>query len=92
MNAGDLAIEHGDMAAAQTAYASAEEILGDNLEARYWHAVALANAGDLEAALPIFAAIFAKGENWRELTPRLVPGGFLQVDEEQLARIMAAGR
>ncbi len=89
MNAGDLAIEEGDMLTAQKAYAQAEAILGKNLEAKYWHAVALANAGKLDDALPLFAEIFAKGENWRELTPRLVGPGFLQVDEEQLAKIMA---
>ena len=89
MNAGDLAIEEGDMLTAQKAYAQAEAILGKNLEAKYWHAVALANAGKLDDALPLFAEIFAKGENWRELTPRLVGPGFLQVDQEQLAKIMA---
>ena len=91
MNAGDLAVEHGDLEAAGRAYAAAEGILGDNLEARYWHAVALVNAGELEMALPLFAEIFARGANWRELTPRLVAPGFLQVDEAGLARIMAAG-
>jgi uncharacterized Ntn-hydrolase superfamily protein len=90
MNAGDLAVEHGDVEAAEAAYAKAEEILGDNLEARYWHAVALVNAGELERALPLFAEIFARGENWRELTPRLVESGFLQVDEASLARILTA--
>ena len=89
MNAGDLAIEEGDMLTALQAYAQAEAILGKNIEAKYWHAVALANAGKLDDALPLFAEIFAKGENWRELTPRLVGPGFLQVDQEQLARIMA---
>jgi len=92
MNAGDLALEKGDMAGAQQAYEQAESILLGNLEARYWHAVALVNAGELEAALPIFAEVFARGENWRELTPRLVPPGFLMVDEAMLERIMAAGQ
>ena len=32
MNAGDLAVEHGDLAGAGRAYAAAEAILGDNLE------------------------------------------------------------
>ncbi len=92
MNAGDLAVEAGDLAAASRAYGEAERILGDNLEARYWHAVALVNAGDLERALPIFADVFARGENWRELTPRLVEPGFLQVDADGLRRILGAGR
>ncbi len=91
MNAGDLAVEKGDLEGAENAYAQAEYILGDNLEARYWHAVAMVNAGEIERALPIFADIFTRGDNWRELTPRLVGVGFLQADEETLARIMAAG-
>ena len=92
MNAGDLAVERGDLAGAGEAYAAAADILGDNLEARYWHAVALVNAGRLAQALPLFAEVFARGENWRELTPRLVPPGFLVVDAAGLERIMAADR
>ncbi|MFO7610032.1 MAG: DUF1028 domain-containing protein [Candidatus Krumholzibacteriia bacterium] len=92
MNAGDLAVEHGDIAAANRAYGAAAAILGGNLEARYWHAIALAGAGRLDEALPLFAAVFAAGENWRELTPRLVPGGFLPVDDETLELIMRQGR
>ncbi|HOX25416.1 MAG TPA: DUF1028 domain-containing protein [Candidatus Krumholzibacteria bacterium] len=92
MNAGDLAVERGDLAAAQAAYAEAERILGDNLEARFWHAVALANAGRLEEALPIFADVFARGDNWRELVPRLVAAEFLQADATALQRIAGAGR
>jgi uncharacterized Ntn-hydrolase superfamily protein len=91
MNAGDLAVEKGDLAGAEKAYAQAERILGDNLEARYWHAVAMVNAGQVDRALPIFADIFNRGDNWRELTPRLVGPGFLKADAETLARIMAAG-
>ena len=91
MNAGDLAVEKGDLDGAEKSYARAEQILGDNLEARYWHAVAMVNAGALDRALPIFAEIFRRGDNWRELTPRLVGSGFLQADEETLDRIMAAG-
>jgi uncharacterized Ntn-hydrolase superfamily protein len=89
MNAGDLAVERGDLEGAEKAYAQAEYILGDNLEARYWHAVAMVNAGEIERALPIFADIFSRGDNWRELTPRLVGPGFLEVDQATLERIMA---
>lgn len=92
MNAGDLAVEQGDLVGAGRAYAAAEAILGDNLEGRYWHAVALVNAGELAKALPLFAGIFAQGPNWRELTPRLVEPGYLLVNEDQLARIMAQGQ
>jgi uncharacterized Ntn-hydrolase superfamily protein len=90
MNAGDLAIEHGDLAAAQREYGAAEELMPDNLEARYWHAVALINAKQVEAALPIFAGIFRRDEKWRTLTPRLVKAGFLTADDATLQRILQA--
>jgi uncharacterized Ntn-hydrolase superfamily protein len=90
MNAGDLALEKGDLAAAEKAYGLAEAILGDNLEAKYWHAVAMVNAGEIDRALPIFAEVFDRGENWRELTPRLVGPGFLQADDATLEKILKA--
>lgn len=92
MNAGDLAIEHGDMAAAGRAYAEAERILAGNPEAMYWHAVALVHAGHFAESLPLFAEVFAAGEHWRTLTPRLVAPGYLRVDEAQLDQIMNLGR
>jgi len=89
MNQGDLAVEKGDLAAAKRAYGAAQRILGDNLEASYWYAVALCNAGETDSALAMFKEIFEKGENWRTLTPRIVKAGFLKADDELLARIMA---
>lgn len=88
MNAGDLAIEHGDLAAAQREYGAAEELMPDNLEARYWHAIALVNAKQTDAALPIFAGVFRRDEKWRVLTPRLVKAGFLTADEATLQRVV----
>jgi uncharacterized Ntn-hydrolase superfamily protein len=90
MNAGDLAVEKGDLEGAGRAYGQAEAILGDNLEARFWHAVALVNAGQIEQALPLFAGVFDRGPNWRELTPRLVAPGFLDADPETLKKILGA--
>ena len=88
MNEGDLAVENGDLAAANRAYGAAERLLAGNAEAKFWHAVALANAGQVDRSLPLFAAVFAAGDNWRELTPRLVAPGFLTVDDADLQRIM----
>ena len=89
MNAGDLAVEKNDLRGADYFYGEAENILVGNPEARYWHAVALVNAGRIDAALPLFAKVFAADENWRELTPRLVRAGFLDADAETLGRIIA---
>ena len=88
MNEGDVALEHDDVEGAQRAYGEAQEILGDNLEASFWFAVALANAGQDDRAVEMFHAIFERGENWRRLTPRLVDGGFLDVDAALLQRIL----
>ncbi len=88
MNAGDVAVENGDMPEALEEYGAAEEMFPDNLEMKYWKAVALANNNRLEEALPIFKVIFSKDQNWKELSKRLVPLGFLAVTEDQLAEIL----
>lgn len=89
MNAGDLAIEHGEMEKARQEYGAAEAMMPDNLEMKYWHAVALVNAGKLDEALPLFAAVFRKDRNWVELTPRLPKVDLLKVDETGLKKILS---
>ncbi|MCB0587378.1 MAG: DUF1028 domain-containing protein [Phaeodactylibacter sp.] len=91
MNRGDLAVEEGDMNKAREEYGAAEAMFPDNLEMKYWHAIALANEGELEAALPMFEELFRKGPNWKVLTPRLVKNGLLTVEAKELARIMEMG-
>ncbi|MCB0561636.1 MAG: DUF1028 domain-containing protein [Phaeodactylibacter sp.] len=88
MNRGDLAVEAGDIDKAREEYGAAEVMFPDNLEMKYWHALALANGGELEAALPMFKEIFLKDANWKVLTPRLSKNGLLTVDEKGLERIM----
>jgi len=89
MNNGDLAIEKGDMELAMQEYSTAEEMFPENLEMKYWHAVTLASKGKVEESLPLFKEIFTKDENWRVLTPRLVPVGLLTVSEEDLNKIIS---
>jgi uncharacterized Ntn-hydrolase superfamily protein len=89
MNAGDLAVEKGDMKLAMEEYSSAEKMFPENEEMKYWHAVTLATNGDIEASLPLFKKVFEKNENWKILTPRLVPIGLLNVSKEQLQQILS---
>ena len=89
MNKGDLAVEAGDVALAKKEYGAAEALFPDNLEMQYWHAVALANNGEMEEALPIFKKIFAQDKNWHTLTPRLTKNGVLNVSEEALKQILS---
>lgn len=77
MNAGDRAVEAGDLAAARDHYGAAARGAPDNLEVRYWQAVTLAIAGDLDAALPIFRTVFRADPRWVELTRRLDKPGIL---------------
>lgn len=77
MNQGDLAVEKGDMPGALHHYGEAARLLPDSLEVRYWHAVTLATNGRLPEALPMFAEIFARDPNWRELTRRLPKSGVI---------------
>jgi uncharacterized Ntn-hydrolase superfamily protein len=88
MNQGDLEVEHGNMYAALASYGAAEAMFPDNLEMRFWKAVALAENGHLEESLPIFRDIFLKDENWRTLAGRLPASGLLLVPEADLKKIL----
>jgi len=88
MNEGDLAIEKKDMQLAKELYAKAETLYPNNEEMKYWQAVSLANMGNLAEALPMFKIVFAKNENWRDLTKRLVPVKLLTVSDTDLQKIL----
>jgi uncharacterized Ntn-hydrolase superfamily protein len=89
MNAGDLAVEKGNMELAMKEYSSAEEMFPENLEMKYWHAVTLANIGKIDDALSLFREVFSADENWRILTERLPKVKLLTVSEEQLNKILS---
>ncbi len=91
MNAGDLAVEHNNMDLAMKEYSAAEKMFPDNEEMKYWHAVTLVNNGRIDDALPLFEKVFKKNNNWKILTPRLVPVGLLNVNDADLKRILSAG-
>ncbi|MBK7076451.1 MAG: DUF1028 domain-containing protein [Myxococcales bacterium] len=73
MNAGDGAVERGDVAGAKQHYGAAAAAAPELTEVRYWSAVALASAGDVDAALPMFTKIFAEDSRWIEVTRRIQP-------------------
>jgi uncharacterized Ntn-hydrolase superfamily protein len=91
MNAGDLAVERKDLAAAEREYGAAAKLLPDSAEVVYWYAVALAGNGQVERALPLFARAFALDPAWRQLTPRLPAAGLLPDDPRLVDRIYGAG-
>jgi uncharacterized Ntn-hydrolase superfamily protein len=93
MNAGDLAVEHGDLELAMAEYGAAAELLPGNLEVEYWAAVTLATNGGLDQALPTFKKIFAADPNWIELTRRLLKPGIIPdtPDGQALVERITAG-
>jgi uncharacterized Ntn-hydrolase superfamily protein len=92
MNAGDLAVERKDNAAALREYSAAATLAPDNLEMVYWHAVALVNMGRVDESLPLFGRVFKADANWRTLTPRLAGVGLLPSDKQILDRILGVAR
>ena len=88
MNQGDLAVELGDMGTALKEYEAAEILFPDNLEMKYWKAVAMANNDQIQEALIIFKEIFTIDENWRELTRRLPKSGLLNLSELDFNKII----
>jgi uncharacterized Ntn-hydrolase superfamily protein len=73
MTAGDECVALKDWACAEREYGAAETMVPGNAEMAFWHAVALASNGRLDAARPLFRRAFAADPRWRELVRRL-PG------------------
>jgi uncharacterized Ntn-hydrolase superfamily protein len=92
MEAGDELAEVNDYEGVMREYLAAEELVPDNPEIFFWHAVALVNIQRIEEALPIFRSIFATDPNWRTLMPRLVTCGMLPEDPEVIQRILSTER
>lgn len=88
MNNGDLAVEKNDPAGALREYGAAEALVPENLEMKFWHAVALTNMGRYREGLPVFREVFAGDRNWVILLPRLPASGILTADEQTLKAIL----
>ena len=88
MNRGDEALEAEDEERALREYGDALKLYPDSQEIRFWCGVSLANTGQLEQALPIFAEVFRAHLGWRTLTERIYNLGLLEVDQQGYNRIV----
>jgi hypothetical protein len=61
----------------------------DNLEMKYWTAISLANNNRIDEAIDLFKKIFKKNKNWCILTERLPEVELLNVEEDDLKRILS---
>jgi uncharacterized Ntn-hydrolase superfamily protein len=71
MNAADNQIAKGNFSAATISYEQATEYAPEVIEISFWRAVALAEIGRLDEAMPLFNDVFAKNPQWGELLQRL---------------------
>lgn len=89
MSAGDDCVAAKDWTCAEGEYGAARALEPGNVEMAFWHGVALATGGRLEAARPHFAQAFAADPRWRELVRRLPDVDQLPKDKELLEAILA---
>jgi len=87
-NMGDHYMETEEIDKALIEYSKAAEYYPENAELPYWSAVALANGGRLEEALPVFQSVFQRNPDLKIMTPRLVKSGLLPDDESLISKIM----
>ena len=87
-NMGDHYMETEEIDNALIEYSKAAEYYPENAELPYWSAIALANSGRLEEALPVFQSVFERNPDLRTMTPRLVKSGLLPDDENLINKIM----
>ena len=84
MNKGDVAIEKGDMQKALSEYASAEKLFPQNLEMKFWKAVALLNNSRVSQAREIFKYVINKNKNWEKLLLRLPASNLVSLTKNQI--------
>jgi uncharacterized Ntn-hydrolase superfamily protein len=85
---GDEFIAQGKIDEANREYSTAAELAPGNPEIRFWQAVTLVTAGQVNQSLPIFKEVFQADESWRILVPRLVKAELLPNDDKIIATIV----
>lgn len=89
MSAGDDCVAAKDWACAEHEYGTARKLEPGSAEMAFWHGVALATNGQLDAARPLFAQAFRAEPRWRELVRRLPGVDQLPKDPKLVEAILA---
>jgi hypothetical protein len=89
MNNGDGCAEKKDWACAVREYGAAEQLMPEQVEVVFWHAVTLVTAGQPDDAMPLFKKVFAKEPKWAELVGRLPASELLPNDPALIRRIQS---
>ncbi|MCD6576769.1 MAG: DUF1028 domain-containing protein [Anaerolineaceae bacterium] len=89
MNTGDDLLSKNKYEAARNKYEQAAKLAPDIEELPFWQAVALADIGKVDEALPIFEQIFKKNRNWALLVQRLPASGLLTNNPQIMHKILS---
>jgi uncharacterized Ntn-hydrolase superfamily protein len=89
MNRGDMYMGLNRTDDALVEYRAAAQIAPEIDELPFWHAVTLADLGNVEEALPIFKQVFDSNPDWAVLLSRLPKAGMLRDDPDMMTRIQA---
>jgi len=92
MNHGDDFLGAGQVEEALGEYRTAAGMAPQIAELPFWHAVTLADLGQVQEAIPIFEDVFRRDPNLAVLVQRLPGAGLLRDDEEMMAAILSASR
>jgi len=84
------AIERGDSASMKREFQIATQLIGDNPEMRFWHAIGLLGIGDVEDGIAMLREVAAHDRNWITLALRL-RASLLEADPALLERIRKLG-
>jgi uncharacterized Ntn-hydrolase superfamily protein len=71
MRLANEAARRSDLETAEREFTTAERLIGDNPEMRYWHGIALLSLGKIDDGLAILREVGRRDRNWIELTLRL---------------------
>lgn len=89
MDDGDDLITQEQSEQANSKYQRAAKLSPNIVEVQFWQAVALANSGNIDQALPIFKQVFSLNENWAILVQRLPASGMLTEDPGIMRKILS---
>ena len=84
---GDDALAFGDIGAAERAYGEAFALYPESEELRYWMALGLASAGDIDQAAELIRPLYDTPGGWLELTKRLRETGLFELSEAAWERL-----
>ncbi|MCS6928884.1 MAG: DUF1028 domain-containing protein [Saprospiraceae bacterium] len=88
MNCGDHYLEINNIDAAIREYSLAHRLLPERVELQFWTALTLANAGQMNKALPLFAEAFKQAPIWKIVLPRLHAAELFSVSAADMEQIM----